>query len=145
MRQAGEELKLENVPEETHGDRPYQNRERLASESSISKQVRSHRRAMSDPFDTAEMAGITDGIDQPYEDYALAEEEAHALPTLQRYPFAENNNKNCWSEPPVDIFKVRGPNYLNDKKKVTANRYLLRPRGCDLFLSDNPNDCELSR
>lgn len=151
MRQVGEGIQLTYGNEPLHGvkgDFPeenlFQNRERLSSESSISKQVRSHRRAISDPFDTPEMEGITDGMDGLNADDYLLEEEEHALPTLQRFPFAETNNKNCWSEPPVGIFHVRGPNYLSDKKKKKADKYLLRSRGCDLFLSDKPNKCRIS-
>lgn len=123
-------------------------RERLSSESSLSKSVRYHRRTMSDPFDTPDCGGITDGDlhhEEPVKDYGLLEEQEHALPTLARFPFAETNDKNCWSEPPVNIFSVRGPNYLSKKKKVTAERYLLRARGCDLFLADKPSGCNMAR
>ena len=123
------------------------NRERLSSESSISKK-HLHRRAMSDPFDTPESGGITDGdlhhVD-PVKDYGLLEEEENALPTLARFPFAETANRNCWSEPPVGIFSVRGAGYLENQKKVGARRYLLSARGCDLFLADNPNQCTISK
>ena len=124
------------------------NRRRLTSESSLSKQVRSHRRVMSDPFDTADSGGITDGDQQQaglIKDYGLLEEEENALPTLQRFPFAQTQDKNCWSEPNVDIFSIRGPNYLVDRKKVTAKRYILSARGCDLFLADKPHACNISR
>lgn len=154
MRQAGEGIQLQMEPPSLlHQGDPvsdeqllYANRERLSSESSISKQVRSHRRAVSDPFDTAEMEGITDGIaDGPTDEQGLAEEAENALPTLHRWPYAENNNKNCWSEPPIDNFQVRGPRYMTDKKKITATSYLLRARGCDLFLSDKPNTCDMAK
>lgn len=121
----------------------YPNRERLSSESSISKLVRSHRRANSDPFDVAGMDGV--GEDGHIDEHSFDDEKQFALPTLQRYPFAETNNHNCWSEPPVDIFQVRGADYLTDKKKVTAKKYLLRARGCDLFLADKPNNCDIGR
>jgi len=126
-------------------DKMQPNRERASSTSSMTKQVRSHRRAMSDPFDTAEMEGITDKDQQDDMDHGLMEEAENALPTLARFPFAETNNKNCWSEPSVGIFSVRGPDYLRSKKKITAKRYLLTARGCDLFLSDKPNDCKISK
>lgn len=154
MLQRGEVIHLDF---ESHGlpslddedDKPFANRQRLTSESSISKQVRSHRRVSSDPFDTAGMEGITDGDSQDKEPvevcHGLIEEEENALPTLARFPFAETNNKNCWSESPVDIFSVRGPDYLSSKKKVTAKRYLLNARGCDLFLADKPNCVKISK
>jgi hypothetical protein len=124
----------------------YPNRERLSSESSMSKQVRSHRRAMSDPFDTADSGGVTDADLAAIKDYGLLEEEEeHALPTLARFPFEETQDTNCWSESPLDVFQVRGPDYLNDKKKVTAQSYLLRARGCDLFLADEPGQCEMAK
>lgn len=120
------------------------NRDRLESDSSLSKQVRTHRRAVSDPFDNADMDAIGSGDGQG-EDHGLLEEKQFALPTLQRFPFSETHNRNCWSEPPVGIFQVRGGDYLSDKKKVTARKYLLRARGCDLFLAENPNDCDMAR
>jgi len=102
---------------------------------------RAHRRAMSDPFDTADSEGM---IEEPAKEMADLE-EAEALRTLPRYPYAETNNKNCWSETPSKIFSVRGESYLKTKKKVTTNEYLLRARGCDLFLSEKPNAIEMSR
>jgi len=56
------------------------------------------------------------------------------IPTLLRYPVSETRDLNCWSETPLNIFKVRGSNYLNDKKKVASDAYLMRARGCDLLL-----------
>ena len=120
----------------------HSNRESLSSDSSIAKHMITHRRAESDPFDTA---GLDDTGDMPVDDYSLLQEEKFALPTLQRFPFAETNNRNCWSEPPSTTFEVRGKDYFKDKKKVTATSYLLRARGSDLFLSDKPTNCEVSR
>lgn len=124
------------------------NRVRLSSDSSISKIVRSHRRAMSDPFDTADSGGVTDLDDihsSSHDDDGLIEEEENALPTLQRFPFAATQDKNCWSEPPVGIFHIRGAHYFQNKKKTMAKRYLVRARGCDLFLSDNPGNVMISK
>lgn len=148
MRTYGEEIhlkydKYQHVTTDVEDGTGDGNRERLLSESSLSKQVRTHRRAVSDPFDTPDMDAPADGL--PVDDNGLIEEQQFALPTLQRYPFAETHNRNCWSEPPVDIFQVRGKDYLTDKKKVTAKKYLLRARGCDLFLADKPNCCEMGR
>lgn len=102
----------------------------------------SRPRAMSDPFDTADAEGI---IEEDVRDYGAAEDDDHAIPTLPRYPYAETNNKNCWSESPIKIFSVRGAQYLSKKKKVAAGAYLLRARGCDLFLSDKPSTCDMSK
>jgi hypothetical protein len=149
MRQFGEGINLKyDKPYENGGDQdPAEvtidaNRGRLSSESSINKQMRSLRRANSDPFDTA---GLDATSDSSVDDYGLVQEEKFALPTLRRFPFAETHNQNCWSEPPVKIFRVRGGNYLTDKKKVAATKYLLSSRGCDLFLSDKPNHCDVGR
>jgi len=57
------------------------------------------------------------------------------LPTLPPCLIAETKGTNGWSHPPVDIFHVRGPTYLDDKKKVVSGPYLLTARGCDLFLT----------
>lgn len=63
--------------------------------------------------------------------------KAPALPTLPRYPIAENKNHNCWSEPHAGrCFKVRGMNYLNDKKKVASGPYIFPARGADLILTN---------
>lgn len=43
---------------------------------------------------------------------------------------------NCWSEPPAELFNVRGAQYLADKKKVKSGSYLFNNRGMDLFLTD---------
>jgi Protein ENHANCED DISEASE RESISTANCE 2, C-terminal len=137
----GEALEL-NFEEETEEIEPACSREHLPADSSLSSQVKSHRRAMSDPFDNPELDVTAIGTE---EDHGLLEEKRCALPSLQRYPFAETNNRNCWSEPPSKIFSVRGPGYLSDKKKVTAQKYLLSARGCDLFLSDKPGNCDMGR
>jgi hypothetical protein len=116
--------------------------ERVTQPPSVngSKRQGLHRRAMSDPFDTAESGGITDD-DLKHIAEGSTEEEASALPTLPRFPVAETRDKNCWSEPSVSIFRVRGENYFCDKKKITSDPYILRARGCDLFLADDPQKC----
>eukprot|EP00521_Asterionellopsis_glacialis_P016460 CAMPEP_0195305208 /NCGR_PEP_ID=MMETSP0707-20130614/35894_1 /TAXON_ID=33640 /ORGANISM="Asterionellopsis glacialis, Strain CCMP134" /LENGTH=700 /DNA_ID=CAMNT_0040369267 /DNA_START=63 /DNA_END=2165 /DNA_ORIENTATION=- len=43
---------------------------------------------------------------------------------------------NCWSPTICTNFKVRGPSYLTDKKKVPSENYIFTPRGVDLFLTD---------
>ena len=124
------------------------------------KSKRTHRRAMSDPFDTPELGGTTDGDlkslshlsekasydteDEVYdENDDFGSEIVVGLPTLPRYPVSQTHDKNCWSEPPVNKFHVRGPNYLTDKKKIQSGPYLLRARGCDLFLSEHPDQCTI--
>lgn len=100
-----------------------------------------HVRAMSDPFDTQKDDNTERRDDTTVEDddffgkggdliVAAAEE----LVTLPRFPCSETRNKNCWNEPPVSLFHVRGPKYFNNKKKVASGPYLLQARGCDLFV-----------
>lgn len=43
---------------------------------------------------------------------------------------------NCWSQPHHEDFKVRGPKYLSDKKKMPSQEFLFPARGVDLFLTD---------
>ena len=43
---------------------------------------------------------------------------------------------NRWSAPKHNEFKVRGPQYLKDKKKVPSGEFLFPARGVDLFLTD---------
>lgn len=59
--------------------------------------------------------------------------------TFAKFPdgAAIGSHLNCWSSPASTHFKVRGPNYLKDKKKVPSGDYLLPCRGCDLFLADD--------
>jgi hypothetical protein len=95
-----------------------------------------HRRAMSDPFDAQEIDKESALIRAEKED----EKGLQILATLPRYPVQAQRNKNCWSEPPVSIFHVRGPAYLSNKKKVPSGPYLLPARGADLFLAETPVD-----
>jgi Protein ENHANCED DISEASE RESISTANCE 2, C-terminal len=107
-----------------------------------------HVRAMSDPFDAQEELLLEVGkvvATYTLEDAAAYAQEPRssrrqsfhaALPTLPRFPFIETKNKNCWSEPPVAIFQVRGPDYAQSKSKVESGPYLLTARGCDIFLAD---------
>jgi hypothetical protein len=96
-----------------------------------------HRRAMSDPYDAQENEKDSDedGLANDLNEFLEAQSATH-LPTLARYPVAETRNQNCWSEPPVDIFSVRGPDYFASKKKIQSGPYLLQARGCDLFLNN---------
>jgi hypothetical protein len=43
---------------------------------------------------------------------------------------------NCVSEPKSQIFNVRGPSYLIDRKKVPSEQMLFPFRGADLLLTD---------
>ena len=100
-----------------------------------------HTRAMSDPFDTQEMQDALSEQEQQQQQSQAATATtmppaAGAYPTLLRFPVAETRNKNCWSEPPVTIFSVRGKHYFVDKKKQTSQPYLLTARGTDIFLFD---------
>ncbi|KAH9192523.1 hypothetical protein AeNC1_005496 [Aphanomyces euteiches] len=45
--------------------------------------------------------------------------------------------RHIWSEPPVGFTMVRGPNYLNDKKKVPSAAPAFRLAGVDLFETGN--------
>jgi len=122
-----DEKDLEEVKQSLNSDELQVDSER------VHEQKRSfHRRSMSDPFDAQE--------EQAKEFLHLKATEGEVLPTLPRYPVAETRNKNCWSEPPVTIFHVRGPDYLTTKKKLPSASYLLPARGCDLFLSNNSKD-----
>jgi hypothetical protein len=103
--------------------------------------------------DSAESGGVTDADLNPEDtsselSSSLSEDlqvlvqpdvHAHALPTLPRFPVSETQDTNCWSEPSVSIFNVRGEDYLTNKKKVASGPYLLRARGVDLFVTDNPH------
>jgi Protein ENHANCED DISEASE RESISTANCE 2, C-terminal len=55
---------------------------------------------------------------------------------LPRYP--DNNGLSCWSQPPHDIFHVRGASYFANKIKVCSGPAPLQCRGVDIWLTDNP-------
>uniref|UniRef100_A0A7S0UJE2 Protein ENHANCED DISEASE RESISTANCE 2 C-terminal domain-containing protein n=2 Tax=Pseudo-nitzschia delicatissima TaxID=44447 RepID=A0A7S0UJE2_9STRA len=108
-------------------------RNRSGGESSIGH---SHlQRANSDPFDDGgdellQVPGHLKEID--------GSDRSKALPTLYRFPCTQTRNQNCWSESPVEMFSVRGSNYMSgDKTKVSCKQYLFDARGCDLFLTEN--------
>jgi hypothetical protein len=116
-----------------------------------------HRRAHSDPFDTQEQDSGSIKADsgdefqkdctnnnnsRPKSDFAPTT-NVGAIPTMPRFPVSDTRNKNCFSEPPVSIFSVRGPHYFLDKKKCESANYLLEARGCDLFLTDNTSKSAL--
>jgi hypothetical protein len=126
--QSSDEL---DIDDSKHVLRPESVRNRAGSSGSAGG---FHRRAMSDPFDAQEIDKESALILQEKED------EKGVLATLPRYPVQAQRNKNCWSEPPVSIFHVRGPVYLSDKKKVPSGPYLLPARGADLFLAETPVD-----
>mmetsp|Transcript_28971 Transcript_28971/g.32491 ORF Transcript_28971/g.32491 Transcript_28971/m.32491 type:complete len:367 (+) Transcript_28971:69-1169(+) len=93
-----------------------------------------YRRSNSDPFDDA-----GDELMRIFETANHAE-KVQALPTLHRFPCTQTRNQNCWSESPIELFSVRGPNYMSgDKIKIPCKNYLLRSRGCDLFLTEDNN------
>jgi hypothetical protein len=76
---------------------------------------------------------------------SIGEEEEDYLsprPLLQS-PLAEfppngdpESDLNCVSEPKSQIFNVRGPTYLIDRKKVPSEQMLFPFRGADLLLTD---------
>jgi hypothetical protein len=43
---------------------------------------------------------------------------------------------NCWGESDPSDFRIRGPNYLQDRKKISSDEFLFPIRGVDLFLTD---------
>ncbi len=88
-------------------------------------------RSHSDPFDDAgdELVQVPCHPNQT--------QRFKALPTLYRFPCTQTRNQNCWSESPVEMFSVRGSNYLSgDKTKIRCKHYLCDARGCDLFLTE---------
>jgi hypothetical protein len=137
-------------------------RNRLGSDQSANSSSHHHhhkplslRRSNSDPFENAgreeSSRELTHDMHAKLEASkknrraSLADEEDSALPTFNRFPFAEMKNSNCWSEPPHTVFMIRGPNYLNDKKKIQCQEFLLPARGCDLFLSDHPKTIDMAK
>mmetsp|Transcript_24996 Transcript_24996/g.69166 ORF Transcript_24996/g.69166 Transcript_24996/m.69166 type:complete len:430 (-) Transcript_24996:168-1457(-) len=116
-------------------------------EAASSPHEKIHRRAMSDPFDNGLSDREMDEIRKAEEEAQDAEKKAvdtfkpssTGIPTLPRYPVAVTHDKNCWSEPPISIYSVRGANYMKDKKKVPSGNYICPALGCDLLLSEDEN------
>lgn len=130
--------------------------ERFANQDGNDCQKKNHtverlpiQRSMSDPFDTQEDTA-TVGISEESDENSVAASRARTmsrdmnLATMPRYPHHESKDRNSFSEPPVSIFSVRGPNYFQDKKKVSSGPYMLPARGCDLLLIDENQDVDLS-
>lgn len=68
-----------------------------------------------------------------------AEEDQHYLASpLPVFPEGAKlgSQFNCWSEPDPKTFKVRGPDYLKNKKKVESGSFIFPIRAVDLFLTD---------
>ena len=89
---------------------------------------------------TADRGAPTTAVKTPPQEVGITNEKprqhAIALPTLPRFPIAETKNQNCWSEPHASkCFKVRGPNYTVDKKKISSGPYIFPARGADLILT----------
>jgi hypothetical protein len=58
---------------------------------------------------------------------------------------AEDDAQNCWSEAPSEVFQVRGPKYLSDKKKVASAPCLYETVGLDvLFNNENAAPARVS-
>jgi hypothetical protein len=140
---AAEEFPIDHFVDSEHVDtslvREHQTRPDSVKSSSGSGGF--HRRAMSDPFDAQEIAEESAFLDKSAQ--IIASKKEGCLATLPRYPVQAQRNKNCWSEPSVSIFHVRGPVYFSDKKKVPSEKYLMPARGADLFLSETPVDFSL--
>ena len=66
-----------------------------------------------------------------------AEEEMMESP-LPKFPEDApiGSKLNCWSEPVSNTFKVRGPNYLKDRRKIPSDSFIFPIRAVDLFLTD---------
>jgi hypothetical protein len=69
---------------------------------------------------------------------ALLEEVVLGSP-LPTFPTGAKigSHNNCTSEPDPSDFVVRGPNYLEDRKKFASGEYIFAFRGVDLFLTDS--------
>ncbi|CAJ1961563.1 unnamed protein product [Cylindrotheca closterium] len=81
----------------------------------------------------------TDGediIDETF-DASIHEDLDTLTSPLAQYP--SNGGESCWSVPSDNsIFRVRGPNYLQDKVKIPSGQAPFECRGVDLWLADNP-------
>jgi len=103
------------------------------------------------PFDIEEDDGgghfAFDKDSNEDEDGEFFEAQEGHLPTMPGYDESVSRNRNCFSEPDISIFSVRGIDYFESsrkKKKVQSGPFLLRARGCDLFLFERSEECDLS-
>jgi hypothetical protein len=70
------------------------------------------------------------------EETTTAEEGCNLSSPLPLYP--SNGGESCWSIPNHDIFRVRGPTYLDDRVKIPSGPSPFTCRGVDVWLTDNP-------
>ena len=96
--------------------------------------MQKHQRAMSDPFDAQEQDDVYDASHSSETKPTTDAAATAPLPTLPRFPVSATRNRNCWSEPQVDMFKVRSKHYFDTRLKVTSGPYMMEARGCDLLL-----------
>jgi len=76
----------------------------------------------------------TDGeVDEIDEEDVILKSPVPIFPTCANL----GDHLNCWSMPDSTNFKVRGPGYLKDKKKIPSASFLLPARGMDLMLTDD--------
>eukprot|EP00546_Thalassionema_frauenfeldii_P002778 CAMPEP_0178937796 /NCGR_PEP_ID=MMETSP0786-20121207/25968_1 /TAXON_ID=186022 /ORGANISM="Thalassionema frauenfeldii, Strain CCMP 1798" /LENGTH=623 /DNA_ID=CAMNT_0020616431 /DNA_START=116 /DNA_END=1987 /DNA_ORIENTATION=- len=104
--------------------------------SSPKSSSRVHRRSLLVPVpkEAASLAEIEDDEqeeDEPY-DAGLLKSPLAVFPEGA----ALGEHLNCWSIPDAGSFKIRGPNYMEDKKKVPSEPFLFKARGMDLMLTD---------
>ena len=114
LRSRSQEPSLRSLEEEStpnSNDEFIQDSQRVATPLDMS-----HRRSMSDPFDNNHSEGSNGSLAASLQ--GIRRESF--LATMPRYPVAETKNTNCWSEPSVNIFHVRGANYLEEGKKVPS-------------------------
>jgi hypothetical protein len=96
-----------------------------------------HQRSVSDfvyTTQTSTVATTTTSEDESSWSSSDNNKNMAPFPTFPRFPVEANHDKNCWSEPPISLFTVRGPRYFQDSKKVASGPCLLQARGTDLFL-----------
>jgi Protein ENHANCED DISEASE RESISTANCE 2, C-terminal len=82
------------------------------------------------------------GLDVPatvVEMSSLEDDEVVLGSPLPTFPVGAKigSHNNCISEPDPSDFVVRGPNYLEDRKKFASGEYVFPFRGVDLFLTDS--------
>ena len=63
----------------------------------------------------------------------------HSLLSSPLPQYSPNQHEeSCWSIPPNDIFRVRGPTYLQDRIKIPSGPCPFVCRGVDVWMTDNP-------
>jgi hypothetical protein len=96
-----------------------------------------NRRRKSSILLSTHASSVSDSMGEEAEMEAGEEEEEEAGELGSPLPMWPDSAQNCYSVPPAEDFKVRGPTYMADRVKVKSQAAAFPCRGVDLWLTDD--------